>query len=466
MNSYSHKTKIALVTVSDTVTQAPPLSILCLSKILEDEGYDTEIVDLQIHPEKENKLLEEVGRGEYLWIGFTAMTPSIPLVIKKIKSIRGVDSHIPIVIGGVHASALPRETLEELDVDAVCVGEGEEAVLDFSQKVRNGLNDYWSIPGVASLDSKGVYRFMPEMSESRMLHPFPTPNWEKIDINDYQLCPMQYVRRGKKIASIIATKGCPNMCSFCAHPALFGRKLIKRPPKEVVDEIEYLVRKRGVDEIHVMDDTFNCDLSYAKEILSDWANRNIQVRWKAVHGLWIHSFDDEWFSLLKRTGCYQVGFGIESGVQSILDNVKKPICLQEIGDVISKYKNCGISTFGFFILGLPGETDETIDKTIRFACELPLDHIHVSVFTPYPGSPLYDEAVKEGKACREWEKYYHYRHFDSCYDSDLTLKQLRKKLKRFYCHFYSKPSRAFGLAKEIRRTGLSQFFRIIKKIYE
>lgn len=458
--------KIALITASDTITQAPPLSILCLSSILEDEGYNTEILDLQVHPEKEDDLFEGISKGEYLWVGFTAMTPSIPIVQQKIRKIKTVDPGLPVIIGGVHASALPRRTLSELDVDAVCVGDGEQAALEFSSKVKDGLSDYWSIPGVASLDSNDVYRFMSEISEARTLQPFPRPNWKKINIDDYQSCPMQYVRRGKRIASIIATKGCPNMCTFCAHPALFGHKLIKRPPKEVVDEIEYLVKERGVDEIHVMDDTFNCDLSYAKEILRDWVVRRIEVNWKAVHGLWIHSYDDEWLSLLQKTGCYQVGFGIESGVENILKGVKKPIRIDEVAGIIEKYKDHGISTFGFFILGLPGESKETIDKTIRFACGLPLDHIHVSVFTPYPGSPLYDQAMAEGKACSDWGRYYHYRHFDSCYDSDLTPQQLRKYLKRFYYRFYSKPSRVWGLANDIRRTGIRQFIRIMRKINE
>ena len=464
--SPSTSVKIALVAANDALTQTPPLSLLCLSTVLKDMGYQAEMYDLGVHPQKVSDLIEKTAAGEYLWVGFTAMTPSIPIIKKYINSVRRASSAIPLVLGGIHASSLPEETLRELDVDVICVGDGEEAVKALTRKIVRGETNYWEVPGLACIDGNGVYHFSEDKARSRDLHPFPRPDWDKVDFSDYQRCPMQYVRKGRRVAPVVITKGCPNNCSFCAQPALFGRTLKKRDPLEVVDEIEYLVRDRGVDEIHILDDNFNHNLEYAKSVLREWVKRDIRVFWKAPQGIWIHACDDEWFSLLKKTGCYQLSFGIESGSKDILKRANKRIELDAVHDILNKYNEHGISTFGFFILGLPGESKETISQTISFARKLPLNHIHVSLFTPYPGSPLFYEAIRNGMECPKWDDYYHYHHSESFLFCNLKISELRRALKYFYATFYINPKRLFGLISTVRCSGIRPFMAIARKIIE
>jgi len=456
---------IALVSAGWAATQSPPLHLLCLSTVLEGQGYATEIYDFQVAPHRQTRFLEDVRRNRFLWVGFTTLTPNANLTKKHIIRVRETDPTVPIFLGGIHASSLPEMTLREFPIDALCVGDGEDAVLRLSETVRAARRDYWEIPGVAALDEAGRYRFSRDAAETRPRRPLPRPHWEKIDLREYQQAPLQYIRRRRMVAPIIIAKGCPNRCSFCAVPEFSGRRLLQREPGEVVAEIDYLARRRGVQEIQLLDDNFNANLNYAKRVLREWAARRLPVIWKAPVGLWIHHYDDEWFDLLEQTGCYQVGFGIESGAQEILDRAEKRLKLAEVPDILKKYRRRGISTFGFFILGLPGETEQTIRQTARFACRLPLDHAHLAQFTPYPGSPLFRQALADGLVLPDWDEYHHYHRTDRFAFCEVPTRRIRRAMRFFYLRFYAKPRRALHLLNDIRHSGLRSFWRLARQIY-
>jgi radical SAM superfamily enzyme YgiQ (UPF0313 family) len=383
-----------------------------------------------------------------------------------IAKIAGIEKPPAVMLGGIHASVLPERTLRELDVDAVCIGDGEIPSVGFTEKVLRGETDYWNIPGVAAIDGKGQFRFSENLARTRPLRPLPRPAWHKIRIADYQECPLQYIRRRRVVAPIITTKGCPNRCSFCAVPRFSGSKLVPRDPVEVVDEIEYLVREHGVEELQLFDDNFNCNLEYAKRVLREWVKRDLPVIWKAAVGLWIHNYDDEWLTFLERSGCYQVGFGIESGSQKILDLANKRVTLDQIHHVLEMYQAHGISTFGFFVLGLPGETRETIRETIRFACSLPLDHMHAGLLTPYPGSPLFDQALASGMSPPDWSQFYHYHDTQAFKFCDLSTKELTRAMQQFYLRFYGTPRRALNMLNDIRRSGIRPFMHLTRQIFK
>lgn len=447
------------------MTQSPPLHLLCLSTVLEQQGYATEVFDFQTAPHRQPRFLEDTREGRFLWIGFTTLTPNANLTKSHIKQVRAANPAVPIFLGGIHASSLPERTLREFPIDAVCIGDGEDAVRRLSEAVLAGRRDYWETPGIAALDEAGAFHFSREAADHRPRRPLPRPNWDKIDLGEYQQAPLQYIRRRGVVAPIIIAKGCPNHCSFCAVPEFSGRRLLQRDPGEVVDEIEYLARQRGVQEIQLLDDNFNANLPYAKEVLHEWAARRLPVIWKAPVGLWIHHYDDEWFDLLVRTGCYQVGFGIESGSQAILDRAGKRLKLAEIPGILEMYRRRGISTFGFFILGLPGETEETIRQTVRFACRLPLDHAHLAQFTPYPGSPLFRDALAAGLELPDWDEYHHYHRTDRFAFCEVPTRHIRRAMRLFYLRFYARPRRALHLLNDIRHSGLRSFWRLARQIY-
>lgn len=454
---------IALVTVNRALTQSPPLGLLCLSAVLEDAGFATEVFDLAVRPEREAALLAGARDGRFAWVGFSAMTPAVPLVRELAEKIRALDPALPLVIGGVHASALPERTLRELPLTAVVVGEGSAPALTLAARFADGRRDLADIAGVAALEDD-IFRHAPPDPDANQRPPC-RPNWDRIDLADYQRCPPQYIRRHAVVAPVAMTRGCPHQCRFCAVPSFSGRRLARRDPVEVVDEIQYLAREKGVGEIHLLDDNFNVNLDYAKTVLREWARRDLGLVWKTPIGLWIHAYDDEWFDLLRRTGCYQVGFGIESGAPEILDRVAKKIDLDAVPGILARYRAAGISTFGFFILGLPGETPDTVARTIRFACAAPLDHVHVSQFTPYPGSVLFDEIAAREGALPDWDRFHHLHELDRFSACELSGHQLKAAVRRFYVRFYAQPRRAANMLGDIRRSGVAPFVALARRIY-
>lgn len=282
----------------------------------------------------------------------------------------------------------------------------------------------------------------------------PIPDWDAINLDDYQKRPWQLVRKGRRVATVFTTRGCPFECAYCANPSFMGRKLRKRDPEKVVDEIQMLNTKYGVDEIHIGDDIFNADLENAKQILREIIRRRIKIFWKTPDGIHLEIFDDEFLRLMVESGAYQVGFGIESGCPEILKGVKRKADLDKVADFVAAFKRAGLSTFGFFVLGLPNETPETIERTIRFACSLPLDHVHVSLCVPYPGSLLFSELDSRGLLHHRWGEYKHYNPFPV---SAMSPKQLKASLRRFYVRFYSRPSRAWGFISQATCPGLKAF---------
>lgn len=460
----THGNSIALISVGRPITMSPPMGLLCLSSALEQAGYETDILDFQIYPDKEKELRQGISDGRYLWVGFTALTPSVPQIKKHISAIRGLDPSVPIILGGIHGSSVPELSLKEFDLDAVCIGDGEESVVTFSEKVASGKRDYWTIPKIAALDEEGAYRFDEKLAKAHPPQAPGRPNWEKINLHDYQKCPMQYIRRRPMVAPIITSRGCPNRCSFCAVHIFSGSRICRRDPVTVVDEIEYLVKERGVQEIQLFDDNFNFSLDYAKTVLREWASRDLGIVWKAPYGLWVHNWDDEWFSLLKQTGCYQVGFGLETGSAEVLKRVNKRIKLDEVASAVRQYKKHGISTFGFFVFGMPGETEQTIEDTIRFACNLELDHIHAGILTPYPGSPIFNDALSRGMKFLDWEHYHHYHRTEAFNFCEVPKPKLEWATKRFFLRFYSRPSRALNMVNEIRHSGLKSFINIAVRV--
>ncbi len=453
---------IALVLAGNPATVSPPINLLCLSTVLKLEGHKTEVYDFTVRPEKEGEFLHRAAKGAFSWVGFTGFAVMMPGVRRLVLKLRALAPALPLLLGGMHASAVPEKTLRYMPLDAVCVGPGEEPVKAFARMVEDGQRNYWEIPGLAALGPRGEYRTTPRPGNP--WSPILRPDWEAVRIRDYQARLAGGIRRRPVVAPLITTMGCPNACSFCSANSVFGRRLVHRDPVEVVDEIEYLVKERGVGEIQILDDNFNADLGYAKSVLREWARRDLRTVFRTPSGIWVHSYDSEWFDLLKATNCYIVAFGLETFSKDILSNVGKHINIDAVPDIINMYESRKILTHGYFIVGLPGENYKTISNTIKYACKTNLSHIHTSILIPYPGSKIYNDAVKEGRLLDDWDKLYLYNGSVSSF-CELTPEQLKKEMLNFYIKFYtSRPKRVIALSYELKNAGLMPFLGMAKRV--
>ena len=362
----------------------PPLGLGYLSSFLRAKGYETQIIDalnLDCSPQR----IAELCEGADI-VAINCLSSYFLETIELSKILK--EQGFTIVIGGAHATALPELTLKETHADYLIVGEGELSLSQLVECIKNNkpVDD---IPGVMTDVAKKTIKS--PLIEN--LDALPFPDWRQIDPRAYKKAPHGGLVKSFPVAPIISSRGCPFECTFCASPFLSDRKIRFRSPENVVDEIEYLVNKFDVKEIHFEDDNLTLNRKHVEGICELLLRRNIKVNWATPNGVRVDTMDLELLKLMKKSGCYFIAFGVESGNQDILNRVKKRTSLEMVEKAVKLAKKTGIITQGFFIFGLPGETEQTIRETIKYARKLPLDKAQFLILDVLPGSQLWNEKI-------------------------------------------------------------------------
>lgn len=446
---------ILLVSAGRALTTSPPLGLLCLAATLEPAGFRVVLAEPSVDGSDVEALLGSALTPPLL-VGISARTSSFLDLVSIAEKVRRLAPEVPVVIGGVHVSALPEPSLLEAKADLAVRGEGDRTMVVIAEKLREGR------PAETLLDVPGVFVRLngsevrgSDTADPPDLAALPPPAWHLVDLDRYSRIPWQLVRRGSCIAPIMTSRGCPFGCVFCASSVVCGRRLRLRDPEAVADEVEWLVRHRGVDEIHIADDNFNADESHAFAVCGALLRRNLRLPWKTPNGVRVDRLNADLLDIMKASGCYQLGFGIESGVPAILANSNKSLDLDDALRNIELTSKKGISTFGYFVVGLPGDTLQTVRESIRWALDSSLDHVHVAPMVPYPGSDVFRRMPNHHPLRRDWKRYTHLVTFDT---PTMTAGEIRQAIREFYLRFYSRPSRAAGLVRSLRHASLPTFY--------
>ena len=261
-----------------------------------------------------------------------------------------------VVVGGPHASSLPLETLADTGADAVVLGEGETTLPDLLADLP-ALRpvDGVAIAGATSAGECRIEKDLDGLAE---------PAWDLAPPATYPVAPHGAMVRRTPSAPIVSSRGCAFRCTFCTAPKLHRRSVRFRSPERVVDEIERLARDFGVREIHFEDNNLTARRAHLHGICQEIIRRGIDITWACPNGVRVEHLDTETLALMKKSGCYLLAFGIESGSQHLLDGIKKDVSLETVLAAVRRAREAGIETQGFFIFGLPGETKETMEQTI------------------------------------------------------------------------------------------------------
>jgi anaerobic magnesium-protoporphyrin IX monomethyl ester cyclase len=196
---------------------------------------------------------------------------------------------------------------------------------------------------------------------------------------------------------MVTSRGCPGRCVFCSIHSVWGYQWRARSPKNVVDEIEDLATNYGITEVHFEDDNLTLSKDRMAKICDIIGERGLDITWTTPNGVAVYTLDRYILKKMKRAGCYQLCFGIESGDPNVQRNIiHKPLDLNRVKRVINWSKELGIWTHGFFVIGFPGETPENIQRTIDFAKSSDLDSANFFLAAPYPGTPLFALAFSKG----------------------------------------------------------------------
>jgi anaerobic magnesium-protoporphyrin IX monomethyl ester cyclase len=373
----------------------PPLGLGYIASCLRNAGYDVDILDCTFM-KRDNALKKAKSAGADI-VGIYSMVTMRNDSIWFARHL--LDSCGLLIAGGPLPSCDPLSFMNDFDV--VVKGEGENAMLELVRAYESSC-DPQSVQGIVyHKRNNGEGRMKGEIvfTEPRKLEPV----LDKIEFPARDLFPNdRYIgywkkRFGHATTTIFTTRGCPFSCEFCSN-AVFGISYRERSPENVVDEVEQAL-SFGYDRIHFADDVFTLNRERVLRMCDEIGKRGLRFKWECLGR--VDSIDKEVSVAMMDAGCDRIYFGIESGNDSVLNLMKKKITLDKARKAVHAAHEAGLQTGAFFILCYPGETDDTVLETIRFAVSLPLDYLSFTVPYPLPGTALY-ERVKE-RISKEWE---------------------------------------------------------------
>lgn len=330
-------------------------------------------------------------------------------------------------MGGPHATALPEDSLKDSQIDIIVSGEGEDTILDIlKNRKMSGILGVTYKEG-NRIKSNGPRPFIKDLDT------LPFPDFSIYDISRYHCSRL--VSHGTPVLHMETSRGCPAGCTFC-NKNIYGRIFRKKSPERVLEEMKYFI-KNGAGEFRIIDDQFATDIEHAKRVCRLILKEKIRIPWNLANGIRVDRVDEEFLRLAKEAGCYQVGVGFESGDQKALDSIKKGVTLEQSTRCMKLIKKVGIESVGFFIIGLPDDTAETIEKTIRFAIRLMPTYAKTTIAIPFPGTMMYEQYEQAGRIkSKDWSKYNIHKVADIYEHPHLTQPQLRKYYALFYRKFY------------------------------
>ena len=405
--------------------ESPPLGMGYLLAVAKRNGLRARFIDMGVAQFSVQDLLEYIGRVNPKLVGFTAYTVQIKSAAFIAKKIKERFPNMLVCAGGVHATVTPKETLEEFgSFDFAVCGEAELILPKILASIdrETPLSD---VPGVVTRENK---EFSQQAIES--LDDLPFPAWEEFDLSDYQGC---YPHRTNLELPMTTSRGCPYSCVFCVRA--FGKRRRCRSVQSVLREIERNIEEFGCESICFVDETFMFDLKWCNELFEQMIARglNKKVTWSCSTR--VNNVSPELFKLMRKAGCYYVFFGLESGDDRILQTIKKRITVAQIKKAIQWAKQAKLICVGSFIIGLPGETEETVNRNIELAQELDLYSITFPIAVPFPRTELRAMAQKHEYGLKilsdNWDDYG--KQYPGVMESDdLSIEKRRELQKKGY----------------------------------
>jgi len=441
--------------LSDVGAYDPPLGLAYLAANLRKNQISVEIVDADAMRLSFDDIVNFIAEKTPRYVGITAVTLYIYSAAQLAHKIKQKNKEIVTILGGVHLTAAPRETMEKFpQFDIGIVGEGETTFLELIQ----ALNDKTNLNTINGL----IYRFNGEIifTQPRELNynldSYPPPAWDLIPgfPQNYPVPP--YSMYNSPSCSLVTSRGCGRRCIFCFQGTM-GRNLRFHNAEYVLNIIKHLYYHYGIRDLRFVDDQFLANKNRTEKICNMLIKEDLDLTFSCMTR--IDTINPHRLRLLKRAGCRQINFGIESGSQQILDLIKKDIKLEDVFQTVKWTKEEGIRTLGYFMIGFPTETEKTIRESIAFAKKLPLDDINYFLLTPFPGTELYHTAHQYGIFKNDWRSMNLF--VEPCFiPHGLTKEKILSYRKKAILQFYLRPKIIFSYLKRI--TTLSQIKVLIK----
>lgn len=374
----------------------PPLGILYISSFLEKSKVEHDVFDSTFS--SFNEFCHQIQSKPYKQIGIYVNLMTKLNVLKMIRFIRSKEElkSMTIILGGpdVRYNA---ESYIEHGADMIVLGEGEQTMLDLINTLNTPFNPFLDkVNGIAFKNYFGKVVYTEEREKIKDIDSLPLPNRKRIDIQKY----LSTWKRKHGIGSInVSTqRGCPYTCQWCST-AVYGQSYRRRSPKSVCDEIEEIVKTYQPDTIWFVDDVFTVSHKWLEEFAVEINHRKINIRYECITRA--DRMNDEVIQNLKRSGCFRVWIGAESGSQDVIDQMDRRVDVEVVRQMLIKTRNAGIETGTFIMLGYPGETEDDIMKTVDHLVASNPTHFTITIAYPIKGTGLYNQ-VKPSMSTPDW----------------------------------------------------------------
>ena len=445
----------------------PPLGLGYLARGLKKHGISSRI----IHCSKDSLTATDVAnliREEGIDIvGVTSCSNDHPWIVEFATELESLPD-VCFVVGGPHATGLASQFLEA--VPRINFAMRSEADISFPQlvsAVRNGSlsdSDLGEIRNLIWRDSSGRITENP-VERPADLDALGYPDWDQMPPGLYaKYAPHGGFGKATPVTQILTTRGCPYGCNYCAAGLMNGRKIRRKSPRAVVEEIQYLARTHGVREFHIEDDNFTFYRDHVMGVCAEIRRSGVTAYFTVPNGVRLDRLDDEILLELKATGFYSITLGIESGNAETLKRMQKALDLGQVEESIARIRKYGFRINAYFIIGYPGETAREIVETIEFARSLDLDRAYFTTYIPLPGTGDFAMLREQGRLDVEnlpWSSFYTMGRTDPPFVPEgMTGRELQDLSHLAYRRFYLRPGIVMKLLKDIRIRSPRQFLEV------
>jgi radical SAM superfamily enzyme YgiQ (UPF0313 family) len=443
-----------------------------LAGSLRAHGYQVDLWDAAVEEELES-LDEKLAREPFDVVGLSAPTPLINNAWDVARTAKKQGA--VTILGGPHLTLQPHESMEKDQVDLVVRGEAESTLIEILAALEKELELRKAAAGDLNADPHSPRRFDPRAGWGNILglswrdpagkirHNLDRPLADDIDAIPFPAHDLFKIERytnlnpltdgldmNARAYTIVTSRGCPYKCTYCSKPVT-GDTWRGRSVDNVIAEWEWLVKELGATEIGLTDDIWNLDIKRAKALCRALIKANLNhVPWVTIHGMKVNNTDQELFHLMKQAGCKRVGFGVENGDDWMLRHViKKGQTVDMVRDAFQWAKTARLQTMGFFIFGMPGETEESMEKTIRLALDLDPDLAHFMMAAPFPGTEMWETLKTHGNVfsdSMDWSQLAIQDNKAHFAFGDLDKETVERKWHEAHRRFYLRPKRIARIA--------------------
>lgn len=382
-----------------------PLGLGYLAAYLEKFDYEVEILDCYAESKNQNRIGDKIRAGmtdeeiaDYIrnykpdMVGVSQMFSYLEPVCHSIFSlVKSVSPEIVTVWGGTHPTVRVENCVQYRDVDFVIIGEGERPLLELVNCL-NSDGDLGELKAIAFMGDDGKLVINSDRLWIQDLDEHGMPARHKVVMDKYNSGSTD-----NKTYNMVTSRGCPFSCTFCTAPDFYQKRFKGRSPKQVVDEMEHLISNYSADTIIVDDENLTFDMKRIVAIMDEMIERGVSVKWYAEVGLSISYLTVDIINKMKQTGFVELRLALESGDAEMLKTMKKPLVLRKAREIMSKAREAGMRCVSFLLMGMPGETMEQMENTVKFADEIGFDWNIISMVLPLPGTQIHKDLESKGK---------------------------------------------------------------------